>query len=191
MVERTRIDFAFEQRRAAYHRQFALQERFIIAAMLQAYNLLEHTTTIFVRFVFAFILGALFDCLALGEFRSYAERMGPQPYHDAVKSAFWAILLFLFVFLCSFMLNFRTPSTLRIGFTVLIPLLVLAGIITTHTVVIIRDGVALHNLFPFEYVGLLFLGIPAFIGAILALVVSLIAEMLRRRRLRQNGALQS
>jgi hypothetical protein len=146
------------------------------------------------RLVFAFAVGTIFDLFVFRDAFSYSDRdwLGSH----IVISPFWLTLVFLF--LCCFVLNFKVghslggispsspPETLLESLDsrgLLIPIVILLGLTITHTVVLIRDTTVdptTHNLMPFEYlISWFIVGIPAFIGSILARLVSRLLNRIR------------
>lgn len=106
------------------------------------------------RLLAAIAVGVFADLFAMGDAYSYSARI--QQFHvTAFGCAEAAVLLIPAV------LNFGMRRTFAIA------LAVWAGMIVAHTVVLIwetsRDPTS-HNLWPFEYMFLLVLAIPAWIG---------------------------
>lgn len=108
-----------------------------------------------VRFMAAAALGMVADPFAMGDAYGYSARI-----QEAHAAAFVGTLVALF--LVSAVLNFGAQRTFAVA------AMVWAGMSAAHTLVLIaetsRDATS-HNLWPFEYLSILLLVLPALIGA--------------------------
>jgi hypothetical protein len=111
------------------------------------------------RLVAAAGVGAFADFYLMGDAYSYTARMrGSYPFN---ASALWCALAALVV--APLILNFGASRTL------LTSAAVWAGLVITHTIVLIKEISAdptSHNLFPFEYGMLSFFAVPALGAAV-------------------------
>jgi hypothetical protein len=131
----------------------------------------------------AFAIGVGLDLILGGDAYPYGERF----QHRYLIGINVACLNLLLTFLCSFALCFKcrplrggkpTPGAWLVDFDssgLLIPLTIVIGVSSAHTIVLIRDMMidpTTHNLLPFEYIiAWITVGLPALAGSMLARAV--------------------